>query len=424
MINQAFAEQFIRRIRSQTDYNINIMNEHGIIIASCSEERVGTFHATAFRMITNNISINVTEDLTEDLPGVTSPGVNLLLRENLIPVGVIGVSGDPSTVMSLAKLIKLSFESLYDYELQREFLPTASTGAMSHLARLLFVDRPVNIMRIRSQAAELGITEHVNRYPLLIEYVGCESSELVLSRFAEDYPNSPSHSPNDLLFCIGGNLLLLFKQIDETTVATYRNQIRLCIEEIDAWFESQVPGQKSRYICGTVQNRFSYYGRIYEDIMWLYRYRQKKELKVYFLADYLTEYMMSQISTETMAPLLDIYVRLIREHMDESIFRETIGALIETSMNLSEAAELLYLHKNTVAARVKKIKELLGISPLTSIRDAIFMTAIYNYLNMVYHIVSSPCPAGISSRGTLAAGSIKPVGIQGFRRVLCRREEI
>ena len=27
MINQAFAEQFIRRIRSQTDYNINIMNE-------------------------------------------------------------------------------------------------------------------------------------------------------------------------------------------------------------------------------------------------------------------------------------------------------------------------------------------------------------------------------------------------------------
>ena len=32
MINQAFAEQFIRRIRSQTDYNINIMNEHGIII--------------------------------------------------------------------------------------------------------------------------------------------------------------------------------------------------------------------------------------------------------------------------------------------------------------------------------------------------------------------------------------------------------
>ena len=26
MINQAFAEQFIRRIRSQTDYNINIMS--------------------------------------------------------------------------------------------------------------------------------------------------------------------------------------------------------------------------------------------------------------------------------------------------------------------------------------------------------------------------------------------------------------
>lgn len=382
MINQAFSEQFIRRIRSQTDYNINIMNEHGIIIASCDEERVGTFHATAFRMITNNISINVTEDLTEDLPGVTSPGVNLLLRENLIPVGVIGVSGDPATVMSLAKLIKLSFESLYDYEIQRESLPTASSDAMSQLARLLFVDRPVNIVRIRTQAADLGITENIDRYPLLIEYTGYEAAEEILARFQTAYPASANYSPNDLLFRIGGNLLLLFKEIDQDTVATYRSKLQLCIDEIDAWFEEQSPGQKNRYICGTIQNQFLYYGRIYEDIMWLYRYRQKKELKVYFLADYLTEYMMSQISSETMAPLLDIYVRLIREHMDEFIFRETIGALIETNMNLSEAADLLYLHKNTVAARVKKIKEFLGISPLTSIRDAIFITAIYNYLNM------------------------------------------
>ena len=69
--------------------------------------------------------------------------------------------------------------------------------------------------------------------------------------------------------------------------------------------------------------------------------------------------------------------------MPESILLKTIGTLTKTSMNPIATRELLYLHKNTVAARVKKIKELLGISPLTSIRDAIFMTAIYNYLNMV-----------------------------------------
>lgn len=382
MINEEFARQFIRKIRTQTDYNINIMNEHGILIASCDEERIGTFHAAAFRMITNNISINVTEDLTEDLPGVTSPGVNLLLRENMVPVGVIGVSGDPATVMPLAKLIKLSFESLYEYDLQREFRPAASSKSMGQLARLLFVDHPVNIVRIRSKAAELGITENINRYPLLIEYVGYEATDQILSQFTEIYPTLECYSPSDLLFSLGGNLMLLFKRIDETTVSTYRSEIRQCIDEIDAWFGTKVKEQHNRYICGTVQNSFSYYSQIYEDVMWLYRYRGKKDLKVYFLADYLTEFMMSQISSEALAPLLDIHVRLIREHMDETIFKETIGALIEANMNLSEAADLLYLHKNTVAARVKKIKELLGISPLTNIRDAIFITAIYNYLNM------------------------------------------
>mgnify|MGYP007102610479 CR=1 FL=1 len=97
--------------------------------------------------------------------------------------------------------------------------------------------------------------------------------------------------------------------------------------------------------------------------MWLYRYRQKKELKVYFLADYLTEYMMSQISTETMAPLLDIYVRLIREHMDESIFRETIGALIETSMKPERGGGAALSPQEHCGSPGQEIKEAAGHQP-------------------------------------------------------------
>ncbi len=383
MINQIFARQFIRRIKTQTDYNINIMNEHGIIIASCDEERVGSFHAIAYKMIANNISVQATEELSDNLPGVTSPGVNFLLRENLRPVGVIGVSGDPSVVMPLAKLVKVSFESIYDYETRRTFAPSASVGEMNLLARLLFIDRPSNLAQIRSVASAMGIAENVNRYPVLIEYSGREYADTVINKFVSQFHRSKYYSTHDLLFPIGGSLILLFKSIEGASLPFYRSLLCQYIDEIDNWFEAQVPGKQNRYICGAVQNRFQYYGQIYDDIMWLYQYRQKNESRVYFIDDYLAEFMMSQFPIEVMTPLLDTYVRLIRENMDEDVFRETVGALIESNMNLGIAAEILYLHKNTVASRVKKIKELLGISPLTKTRDAVFITAIYNYLSRI-----------------------------------------
>lgn len=351
------------------------MNEHGIIIASCDEERVGTFHATAFYMIKNGVGVSTLDTVTDDLPGVN------LLRENLVPVGVIGVSGDPETVMPLAKLIKLSFETLYDYELQRGTIPADGGDAMSQLARLLFFDKPANLVRIRALAAELRIAETVNRYPLLIEYIGSESIEGTYQEFIARYPATEICAQGDLLFKMG-NFILLFKQTNQSSVGNYRSEMFHCIDAIDRWFSAAAPGHKTRYICGTVQNSFQNYGKVYENMLWLYRYRQKQDAKVYFLGDFLTEYMMSNLSAEALSPFLDIYVRLIEDHMDPKIFRETVGALVATNMNLGAASELLYLHKNTVAIRVKKIRELLGLNPLTSIRDAIFITALYTYIEI------------------------------------------
>lgn len=380
MINPTFAERFIRRVRTQTDYNINIMNEHGIIIASCTPERVGSFHQAAYQMIKNNISVDVTEDITADLPGVTSPGVNLLLRENRAAVGVIGVSGNPETVMPLAKIIKLSFESLYDYEVLRSFASTDTTAPMNELSRLLFTDKPTNLTRVHELTERMRIVEQVNRYPVLIEYIGWENINQILNDFVEQYPTVSCHAQEDLIFRLGGNFLLLFKKADQHTVSSYRKELCECIEEIDSWFRNKSADCHNHYFCGTVQNCFQYYSAIYDDILWLYRYPQKKSAKIYFLTDYLTEFMMSQVAEKTLAPLLEIHARIIREQMSESVFLETAGALIESNMNLNDAAELLFFHKNTISARIKKIRELLGINPLTNVRDAFFLTTLYNYM--------------------------------------------
>lgn len=379
MINQSFAVRFIHRIRAQTDYNVNIVNEHGIIIASCDEARVGTFHSVAFDMIKNNISSDTLYEVTGNLCGVTSPGVNLLLRENLLPIGVIGVSGNPETVMPLAKVFKLSFEAFYDYEFVHSVSSINKNSCVGYFARLLLFDKPANITNIRAEAAKLRITEKTDRYPLLIKYTAPETNRDMYSQFVQEYPNSEIYSPGDILLELG-KFLLLFKEIKQNSVGNYRSEITNCIGTIDQWFTNNIPGCKTSYICGTVQNSFLNYGKVYEDMMWLYRYPQKQDGKIYFLGEYLTEFMMNNLLTDTMSSWMDIYARLIHAHLGREVFMETVGALVAADMNLGIAAQKLYLHKNTVALRVKKIREVLGLNPLSSMRDAIFITALYTYI--------------------------------------------
>ncbi|NLP33927.1 MAG: hypothetical protein GX359_01895 [Clostridiales bacterium] len=51
MIDTVFAERFIERVTEFTNYNVNIMNQEGIIIASKDKERIGSFHEIAYRII-------------------------------------------------------------------------------------------------------------------------------------------------------------------------------------------------------------------------------------------------------------------------------------------------------------------------------------------------------------------------------------
>ena len=80
MINPNLAKKFVERIAKYTDYNINIMNDQGIIIASRNPERIGTFHETAYNMIRSNLEISSVSK-GDALLGVQN-GVNLLVPRN------------------------------------------------------------------------------------------------------------------------------------------------------------------------------------------------------------------------------------------------------------------------------------------------------------------------------------------------------
>ena len=68
MIEQELAAKFIERLSKYTEYNINIMDESGVIIASRNPGRVGTYHAVADRIIRGSEDMIVIHD-EKEFPG-------------------------------------------------------------------------------------------------------------------------------------------------------------------------------------------------------------------------------------------------------------------------------------------------------------------------------------------------------------------
>ena len=106
MIRPEMAQKFIDQITDYTEYNINIMDESGVIIASRSKDRIGTYHEAADRIVRGKEDIVVVDD-DKLYPGVL-PGINMAIIVNGKKEGVVGVTGSPSHIREVAMVTRLA----------------------------------------------------------------------------------------------------------------------------------------------------------------------------------------------------------------------------------------------------------------------------------------------------------------------------
>ena len=120
MISRELARKLIEQITQYTEYNVNIMDADGTIIASRDPGRVGQFHEVAHRILQGQETIVVTTD-TRDYSTVL-PGINMVIEDNGVREGVVGVTGDPEEIRPIALIIKMAIETMLKYERSQQEL--------------------------------------------------------------------------------------------------------------------------------------------------------------------------------------------------------------------------------------------------------------------------------------------------------------
>ncbi len=378
MINVEFARDYVTKINRQLGINMNIINEKGIIIASSTPSRVGDFHLTAYELIKNKSFVKIldADELAED-----TQEVNLLLLYRMEPVGVVGVAGNGQDILSIGKIAKLTIESFF-LSNQTNQMDLIESQNISKLRDALLFEQPINPSRIFQLATEVGFRDNVYRAFVIIHSTGDNAKEAI--QFMYQNYSSGKKQVQDILLPIDGQHLVLIKSYRKFDAVFFRDSIA----ELSEYFLGLLA--EKRFYEDSVTLKLYYtiptdslihYRNSYNCLKWLEDYVHFRNEPVYFINDYLIEYMTSCISPDLLRPLFESYRYIIDNYLDKELFHTTASALASTNMSPAEAAKELFVHKNTVLARTKKFKEMLGLQPLSNSKDAILLLAIDSYLS-------------------------------------------
>lgn len=105
ILDSQLAQQIVDRTMAIIGYNINVMNQAGVIIGSGEKNRIGQVHDGAILALKHGDSVELTAESCVALKGV-KPGINMVLRNQQQVVGIVGITGEPKDIRDFANLSK------------------------------------------------------------------------------------------------------------------------------------------------------------------------------------------------------------------------------------------------------------------------------------------------------------------------------
>ncbi len=372
-LDTQFANQIIEKVKKYTDYNINIMNERGIIVASRTRARIGTFHEIALRIIQGDQDEIIVEE-NETYAG-TKEGVNTAFYYKNNKIGVIGITGKPAEVRPIAMMLRMSMETILEYEVYKEERFQRRNLKDQLLSRVMYGEN-VTKDELVEYAERLDLVEHFVRIPIVLRFnQTAEFAERIIADIREYH----FLSSQDISTVTRSNDVIIFKHFEKDLMHLIRDYKFQVAESISAVLRYL----KSREITytiyvGSFQNKYVDYRTGFQHCRWL-RSNCKLEQRSYYFYDYLEEYFHSFVPFEELRGIYKIFKEQLEDKEIDN-YITTISALSAANYNLTESSRLIHVHKNTMIYRLDKLRNMFGLNPILEQSDREFMVNLCEYL--------------------------------------------
>lgn len=366
-ISQTTATQIIAEINKIIPYKINIMDPTGLIIASSDIGRMNQIHTGARQLIEQNLTeLRVFENEEYD-GGKQGTNFPIVVRDKV--VGVIGITGVYEEICSYAQIIKrLSEILLLDDVLKREQMQQ-TYKINSFIYEWIHTKSTLQEKELRERGALLGIDIHHKRRFIYMkpqnttnEEMMCKVEQCIRQNRFGDYDFFVLRMSTSLFigvqYCGDREIVQWLHQLEKsiTMILSYPIYIGVDIksEESNVVYEHYMQAKRAMRAC-----------RSQEKMIVLYK-------------DVSMDLFLEEISDKTKQEFIEkIFKAYNNQELKQTI--ELLECYYRSNGSIQQSSQALYLHKNTLQNRLKRIKEKTGYDP-RALRDVpLFSIAIQFY---------------------------------------------
>ncbi|MEX2460494.1 MAG: sugar diacid recognition domain-containing protein [Paenibacillaceae bacterium] len=367
------AKPIVNQLMSLLDYNINIMDETGVIIASGDPERIKQEHEGALKVIHSQKEVIINDNESKLLAG-TKPGVNLPIYFQNQIIGVVGITGIPEEIYKYAKVVKLTVETLMQqfYLMnQVRYQGQMIEGWISELINPNQFNEP----EVESKGLFLHIDLMVERiaYVVRVEEIQMTPDSIFLqpekihklNEMKDEILSLIKKTMNESVSCYHGDELIILtvssanQRINYDTLLAEKLKSRLnkCNYTVKIGIGKRESGIKGY--------RVSYY----QAKQSLHLMRKLQTLPNISHTD---DWGIIRILDHVPGEILQSFVKeQFKDNLNDELLA-TLQVFIDCNLNAQETIKRLYIHRNTLQYRLEKITEKLQLDPRT-FKDAFLL---------------------------------------------------
>ncbi len=372
MINVEISQKMIERVKEMLDYNINIMNERGIIIASTDSNRVGTFHEIALKILGGNEDI-IEIGETSDLLGVKS-GINTVLFYEREKIGVLGITGEPDEVRPFVQILKFAMETMFEHEIskQRDYQQLSQNDRL--LNGLIYGNNEES--ELIKCATELNYKTDIYRIPIHILFDDPNNYDMYFRLIKRN----SYYSKQDIILKTSSKEMTVFKHFDsdkrEFIFRNYRNIIEEYLSEVMQMLK--VRAIEHHIYVGNFSHKLQNYHTAIRRLEWMER-NSDGDSEIEYFYDYIGAYMKDQIPVKDMHEIFSFFTKEVdSDFLDNMVV--IADKLNKNNYSLSSTSSDLFVHKNTLFLKISKYKDFYNINPMKNTHDRVF----WEYLSYYY----------------------------------------
>lgn len=378
-LTEKLAGEIINEVNDVIREKINIMNARGIIIASSNNTRVGEFHEAAREIIENNLE-EIIVHYDGEFRGAKC-GVNYPIKILGNMVGVLGITGKYQEIANSAKIVKKLTELMLLNDHARLQKKLTETAKNRYIDEWLAGDVKNITREFMEKGLAIGIDITIPRRFVACTVYGTNKAISIeemaeIEKIEEKIINMSTRlDVKNIYYKDRSSILLLGMTLmnDEQIEKFVIRMIELieCYDGMD--IAIGIDSKEENYLLA--KDAYEKAKRANQVCLrsdyWKYRFYYELNMDIF----------TSEITALTKIE----YIHRIFKNFTDIEIRESIVLLenyYESEGSLSKTSERLYLHKNTIQYKLKKIAERTGYDPRSIRHSSLFYNAIFFFRDL------------------------------------------